>query len=125
MRNIQARIPALFLALALTLSLSVAAVTPRYVVTTRCTPALSFSGTTATCDLRVSADKGAKITGTLTLYRGSTEVKSWDVDETTSVSFRDTCTVTKGYSYKLVADLTVTGAAGTDDVYEYVSKTCS
>lgn len=88
-------------------------------------PGLSFSGTTATCTLSVTAKKGTDITGTLTLYRGSTKVKSWDVDETTSVSFRDTCTVTKGYSYKLVADLTVTGAAGTDDVYEYVSKTCS
>lgn len=116
------RIPALFLALALVLGIAASAA-PRYVVTTKCTPRISISETTATCSLSVSALKGASITGTLTLYRGSTPIKTWDIDETTSVSFSDTYTVTKGYTYKLVADLTVSGKGGTDKVREFVTKT--
>lgn len=118
------RIPVLFLALALVLSMAASAA-PRYAVTSRCEPKLSITGTTAQCGLRVTAQKGSSITGTLTLYRGSTPIKTWDIDETTSVSFSDTYTVTKGYTYKLVADLTVSGTGGTDKVSEYVTKTYS
>lgn len=125
MSNVQKRIPALFLALFLTLSLSVAAATPRYVVTIRCTPGLSFSRNTATCSLVTTAQKGASITGTLTLYRGGLTLKTWDIDGTTSVSFSDTYTVTRGYTYKLVADLTVSGSAGKDNISEYVAKACT
>lgn len=95
---------------------------PRYVVTATCKPTLSISGTTASCILRVDADERADIEGTLTLYRGSAEVESWDISGTTSVRFSGTAKVTRGYTYKLVADLTVTGANGTDDVYEYVTE---
>lgn len=115
------RIPALFLALALVLGIAASAA-PRYAVTIKCEPTLSISGRTATCDLIVRAVKGADITGTLTLYRGSTPIKTWDIDETTSVSFSDTYPVTSGYTYKLAADLTVSGTGGTDEVYEYVTK---
>ncbi len=124
----KARAPALFLALALMLSLAANAAvrppdSPNYDVTSRCELTLLFSGTQATCELKVRALTGCTVTGTLTLYQGDTVVDSWPISGTTRVNFSDTCTVKRGLSYKLVADLTVTGAAGTDEVYEYVTKT--
>ena len=115
------RVSALFLALALVMALAVSAA-PRYVVTATCDPTLSISGTTASVGLRVDADKNTDIEGILTLYRGSAEVESWDISGTTSVRFSNTAKVTRGYTSKLVADLTVTGSNGSDDVYEYVTK---
>lgn len=94
---------------------------PRYNVTSTCRPNLSISGGTATCVLRADANSGAEIKGTLTLYRGSTEVESWKIDETTRVRFSDTAKATSGYTFKLVADLTVTSGSKSDDVYEYVT----
>lgn len=114
------RLSALVLALALVMSLAVSAA-PRYNVTSTCTPILSISGGTASCGLRVDADSGAEIKGTLTLYRGSTEVESWKIDETTRVRFSDTAKASSGYTYKLVADLTVTKGSQSDDLYEYVT----
>lgn len=120
----------LFLILALLLNIVASATSvppnsPDYNVTTRCDPSILFSGVQATCKLTVRGLSGCTITGTLTLYHDTTEIASWPITGTTRVEFSDTCTVTKGLSYTLVAELTVTGESGTDNLREYVTKTCN
>ncbi len=75
------KITALTLALALIFSLSMSALaaTPRWVNTDSCKVQLSFSGSTANCNVTITGKPGtSKITGTVTLKKSDgTSVKSW------------------------------------------------
>lgn len=65
--------------------------------TVRAMPSLSFSGTTASCAGRVSADNDSDtIKATLTLWDGSKVVDSWSSSGTGSLSLSGSCTVSKG-----------------------------
>lgn len=130
MQKVQKRATVLTLALLLAFSLTAGAVSiqPRYNVTTKCTPKLTYTGTTANCNANIAAQSGAKIEGTMTLYRVSgskTEVASWPVSGTTSVNTTKTTGVTKGQTYQLVLDVTVTASNGRDQISEDVTATCS
>lgn len=129
MKKTRRRIPALFLALALMLSVAASAATPSaaspmYNVTTKCSPTLTITGTRATCRLSVTAQAGADIDGTLTLYESGMEVMSWPVSGTTSVQMSQSWSVLSGHSYTLTADITVEGAGGTDHIIKSASATC-
>lgn len=130
MKKIRSRMTALTLALLLALSVSAGAlsVQPRYNVTSECTPKLIMNGTTAECKADISAQSGAKIEGILTLYRvstGKTEVASWPVSGTTSVRLTKLCGVTKGQTYQLILDVTITAAGGRDHIIKDVTATCT
>lgn len=123
------RTAAIFLVLTMVLSIAAsAAPTPRYNTTLSCDPQISISGTTATCSFRVKALSGTKISATMKLYRvsGSSEtlLKTWDTQSgTTSLSYSGTCSVSKGYTYKVTVDVTADGPGGYDSISETASTT--
>lgn len=88
---------------------------------------LSFSGTTANCTVSVDGYSGVtEIYGTMILKRinGSSEttVKSWSVSSSSRYLYASkSCTVTKGYKYKLQFN----GYVSTDSYAEYVSVSSS
>lgn len=125
------KMPVVVLALLMMLSISVSAleIMPRWSVTSTCNPALSISGTRATCVADVRADSGATISGTMTLYRlsGGREYyqTSWSISGTTRALVSKTYTVTKGETYRLDVDVTVEGSNGSDDISVSTTKTCN
>jgi len=129
LKKTKRRIPALFLALALMLSVAASAATPSvaspmYNVTTKCTPTLTITGTRATCRLSVSAQSGATISGTLTLYESGMEVMSWPVSGTAKVSVEKRWAVLPGHNYTLTVNVTVSGPSGTDHIVLSTSRDC-
>lgn len=124
------KLSAMLLAMLLMLSVTAGAMSiqPRWNVTTKCNPALSFSGTTAYCTADVSAINGTNISGTMTLYRVSSinqvQVGSWSFSGTTRVYTTETCSVTKGETYKLVVNVNASGSGGTDKITLDTTKTC-
>lgn len=104
------------------------AMMPRWNSTLSCNGNLSFSGTTAKCQVVVYAIDGAQINGTMTLYRISsssqTEVASWDISGTTYLNTTKSTSVTKGQTYKLVVDINVSGADGNDHLTDSATGTC-
>lgn len=104
------RILALALIFALLLSMTAFAAETR--VISPVSPSLSFSGTTANCSVTVS-EAGADIDVTLTLYRGWSVIGSWSDSGRHSVSISESCGVTKGLEYRLVATGTIDGVAFT------------
>lgn len=99
---------ALFLALSLLLSVSVLAVEARAVMPR---PVLSFSGSTATCAVRVSADSSRdEIEIDVYLYmNGTTLVESWSDSGYGEIDFEETCTVTRRKTYRLTVVATING----------------
>lgn len=130
MQKNKTKLSAILLTLLLMLSVTANAqgIMPRWNATGYCTPVLSFSGTTATCIADIWADSDAEISGTMTLYRVSGGrdyyVSSWSLSGTSSVYKKGTCSVTKGETYRLVVDVTVSGSNGTDNISVNTSKTC-
>lgn len=124
------KMPVLVLTLLFMMSITASAMSimPRWNATSYCDPILTFSGTTATCKADILADNGAEISGTMTLYRVSGGrdyyVSSWSLSGTSSVYKKGTCSVTKGETYRLVVDVTVSGSNGTDNISVNTSKTC-
>lgn len=86
---------------------------------TRVEPTLSFSGTTAYCDLIVT-DVGAEITATLELYYGGTKLRTWTGNGESYLSIGGSHTVVKGNTYLLIAHGDVDGVP----FYETVTGTC-
>lgn len=88
---------------------------------------LSFSGTTAKCTVSVYGYSGVKeIYGTMILKKvngtSETTVKSWPVSSSGRELYASkSCTVTKGYKYKLEFN----GYVSTDSYAEYVSVSSS
>lgn len=105
------RIGAILLAAAIlsSLAISAAAAQPR---TNDCTPILSFSGTTATCYVSITA-LGKPITATLELWQGSTRVASWSDSATSRLIISETKSATKGVTYTLKVSGTIDGEAFT------------
>lgn len=108
----------LVLVLALLLSLGAHAAEPR--VSLVATPKLSFTGTTANCSVVISSP-GDEIEATLTLWRGSTIVKSWPASAQSLLLISESWPVTKGVTYTL----TITGTIGGQSINgTAVSGTC-
>lgn len=126
----QKKITALTLAIVLAFSLAASAfaAAPRWGSTTGCTTKLTFSGTTATCNLNVRALSGSDISATLTLYEvegsGVTYVTSWDLGGTNSLNTSRTASVSRGQEYLLTADVVVDGPGGRDHIYKSSQSTC-
>lgn len=81
-------------------------------------PSLSFDGTTANCEVVVTSYGDIDIT--LSLWQGSTLIDSWSDSGFGMVSMSESCSVTKGKTYKL----TVSGTAGGQTVSGSTSKYC-
>lgn len=105
------------LALAMVLSVSVFALEQRAAVR----PSLSFSGTTATCGVTIS-QANADIDVTLELWCGNTFMDSWSDSGRGYVKIKETCKVTRGNTYTLIASGTING-----EPFEStpVEKTCN
>lgn len=73
------------------------------------TPSLSFSGTTATCKLKVIASNALHpIEATVVLKHGSSVVKQWDnLTATGIMNFSDTAGVVSGYTYTMQVTLKI------------------
>lgn len=75
-------------------------------------PQLTFSGTTANCVAACSGNNSTdKISATLTLYQGGSEVTHWTASGTRKVSFNKTYSVKSGKSYKLTLTYSVNGVS--------------
>lgn len=87
------------------------------------TPSLSFSGTTATCKLKVIASNMSHpIEATVTLKHGSTVVKQWtNLTATGIMNFSDTAGVVSGNTYTMQVTLKINGVS--HNVADIV-KTC-
>lgn len=109
------RVLALILVLAFALSITAFAVEQ----ITTIEPTLSFTGTTAHCDLTVT-EPGAYITATLELYYGNTKLKTWNGSGTGVVYVGGDYGVVDGNTYVLVAYGTVDGVS----FYDTVTGTC-
>lgn len=75
-------------------------------------PALTFSGTTATCTVSIRADStSAKISATVKLWDGGTCLKTWTDSDTGVLSFSETHSkdIKSGKSYKMTVDYTIAG----------------
>lgn len=103
------------------------AVMPMWDNTSTAATVLTFDGTTANCTASIDGYSGVtEIYGTMILKRvnGSSEttVKSWAVSSSSRhLLASKSCTVTKGYKYKLQFN----GYVSTDSYAEYVSVSSS
>ena len=123
----------LLVALVLSIGLTASAaapetVSPQWENYSRCEPKLTFTSSTANCDLYIKAnDSNAKINATMTLYRinanGSrTQVATWpNLTGTGQLSASKThFPVVSGSTYHLV----ISGTVGGEPISAYQSKTC-
>lgn len=126
MKSLKKRIPIFALVVMLLLSITAGAVAiqPYYNVTTKCTPTLTFSGTTANCSADIRALSGSEIEGTMTLCCGDDEIASWPFSGTTRVNVTKTKSVTRGKEYQLLLDVSVSGTNGNDYIVEDVTAMC-
>lgn len=86
-------------------------------------PGLSFSGTTAYCEVTVCTDYvTSEIDATMKLWNGSTCIATWTASDTGILGMNKTKTVTKGVTYTLTVDVTINGVA--EDRVS-ISRTCS
>lgn len=78
---------------------------------THVAPTLSFSGTTATCAVKIVAEDSAyPISATVKLWQGNDCIATWYPSGTGSLNFSGTKTVTSGLQYTLTVDATVNGS---------------
>lgn len=71
-------------------------------------PSLSISGTTATCGVTISQAE-ADIDVTLELWCGKTFIDSWSTSGRGYAKIRETCKVSRGNTYTLIASGTIDG----------------
>ncbi len=83
------------------------------------TPFLSFSGTTANCEVTIN-QRGKPISVTLQLWQGNQLVGSWSKNGTSSVMISESCTVTRGSVYQLK----VSGTVGNSVISGSKTGTC-
>ena len=103
------RIFPLAVLLLLLLSVSAQAVGLRAI---RSSPSLTFDGTIAICSVDCkSGNSKDKLSVTLTLWQGNTQINSWSDSGTGRVIMSEQCTVKKGQSYKLTLSYSVNGQA--------------
>lgn len=73
-------------------------------------PNLTFSGTTANCSVSFYGNNVSEyIVVTLKLFQGNNLVKQWSKAGSGGVSLSGTCTVTKGVTYRLTAEVMING----------------
>ena len=108
------RVFAIALVIVLALTLAVSAAEMRAM---RVKPTLSFSGTTAYCDVLVS-EANTYVEVTLELWRGSTLIDSWSASGLGRAVISETASVESGKSYHLEANGTIGGTP-----FSAVSKT--
>jgi hypothetical protein len=111
---------ALLLAIVLVVSipLSVQATTPR----TEIVPSLSFNGTTAKCSVFAAANNTSDyVVVQLKLFQGNKLITQWAKSSNRSVSISENCTVVKGLTYTLTAEVMINGGSYPT---RSVSKTC-
>ena len=101
----------------ITLSITAYAAGPRRISGS---PSLSFSGTTATCNLSVIS-AGSTIDCTLTLYEGDTIIQSWSGSNTGYLLLSGSTTVQHGHTYTLSGSGSVNGSPIT---ISPVTRTC-
>lgn len=95
--SLKKRIIPLILLLAMLLSLSAYAASPRVMTIL---PAISFDGTTANCRVSVSADRSTdQISAVIQLWNGSTRIARWTDSGTGYLLFSNSATVSKGKTY--------------------------
>lgn len=109
----------LVLLLIAVIPLSANAVTPR---APAILPGLSFSGTTATCSLFVSANSNDNIHAVIKLWQGSRSLVTWNVSGREYLDFVNTYSVNRNTTYKLTADVTINGESYPQ---VSVSRTCN
>ena len=98
--SLKKRIIPLILLLAMLLSLSAYAASPRVMTIL---PAISFDGTTANCRVSVSADRSTdQISAVIQLWNGSTRIARWTDSGTGYLLFSNSATVSKGKTYELM-----------------------
>ncbi len=74
-------------------------------------PSLSFSGTTASCYVRIK-DRGKQITATMELWHGTTKVDSWTGTATSTLILNETHNgCVSGWTYTLKINGTIGGVA--------------
>lgn len=101
------RVVAMMLVLMMVLSVTAMAVTPRAALVM---PRLSFSGTTAMCEVDVFGDADSdSISVTLALWHNGNLVTSWYRSGTGTVSIDEDTSVIKGQTYTLTATAKVNG----------------
>lgn len=101
---------ALFLAILLVLAIPIIANANNSRIVS-VTPRLSFSGTTATCIVRVDAeDFTYPVSATVKLWQGNDCIATWNPSGTGSLNFSGTKAVTSGLQYTLNVDATVNGS---------------
>lgn len=75
-------------------------------------PSLTFSGTTASCSVRVSGTNAKdSISVTMKLWDGSECIRTWTGSGTVLVSLSKTATVAKGHTYTLTVDAVIAGVS--------------
>lgn len=111
---------AFILVLSAILPVSAAAATPRVM---SIIPGLSFSGTTAYCELQVNTDSlDNDIYATIKLWNGSKCVAIWGTSGKGYLSYSATRTVSKNTTYTLTADVTINGVA---EPQVSITRTCN
>lgn len=115
------RVIPMILALVMVLAVAAQASGPMKVPTAR--PSLTFSGTTATCAVRIRADNSTDaISVTMKLWKGNSCLQTWSARGTGTVTMSKTAAVTRGSTYKMTVDYTINGVKQTQ---KSVTNTCS
>lgn len=110
---------AFFILLGAVLPIPANAVSPRIVTIV---PGLSFTGTTAHCEVTVLCDYATdEIDATMRLWEGNTCIATWSDSDEGSLSIYETETVTPGNEYTVTADVTINGEA---NPRVYIRRTC-
>ena len=114
------RTTAFILAIVLVLTVPLTAfATPR---ATNVTPALTFKGTTASCQATVVGNSTSEyITVTMRLWRGNRLLETWTADGYGYVLMSETRTVAQGKSYRLAVNYTINGV---NQPQVYIDGTC-
>ena len=87
--------------------------TTTYAASTRAatvTPNISFQGTTAKCSVFIVADKPTDdIDAVIKLWQGGQCIKTWEKSSTSYLVFSGEASVTKGRTYELTVDVSISG----------------
>jgi len=70
---------------------------------------LSFQETTAVCFVTISGAGSKYISADISLWNGSTCVKTWERNNTGSIYLKEEVSVSKGKDYTLIVDYTIGG----------------
>lgn len=73
-------------------------------------PSLTFEDKTATCKVLITTENSSDdISATITLWNGSSCIKTWNASDSGKLDFSQTATVVKGETYTLNVDALING----------------